>query len=150
MAALAACSSFTPAYGPQSVAEGRLALAYAAPNNRLEQVIYQDLALRLGPGGDTGAPRVSVTARSDVRRLARSRTDNPRTEFEAVVTADLVVTEADGAVSFTATRSASAVFTRGEQVLADVSAETEAAERAARAVAETLRLTLLGALATAQ
>ena len=64
------------------------------------------------------------------------------------VTADIVLKAADGTVLFSGTRNASADYTTNAQALANQAAETEAAERAAKALADTIRLTLLAALAS--
>ena len=64
-----------------------------------------------------------------------------------MVNALIELIDADGKVAFTATRSASAIFTADSQALAEAEAERDARERAARELAETVRLTLLGALA---
>jgi hypothetical protein len=73
---------------------------------------------------------------------------NPAAQKEAAVFATIEIVDADGTIAFTAKRSASALFTADRaQALAETEAEKEAKERAARELAETVRLTLLGALA---
>ena len=44
---LTACSGLTPVYGTQADTQ-HFALIYAKPNSRFEQVVYEDLALKLG------------------------------------------------------------------------------------------------------
>jgi hypothetical protein len=93
-------------------------------------------------------PLVRVTTSSSVRGLTKSDVNNPAAQKEAVVTAKIELIDADGNVAFSATRSTAASFTADRyQALAETEAEKEARERAARALAETVRLTLLGALA---
>ena len=48
--ALGACS-FTPVYSGALASQPSLDFAYAKSTNRLEQIIYQDLALRFGMTG---------------------------------------------------------------------------------------------------
>jgi hypothetical protein len=141
---LAACSSFTPVYG---IGVERHAVRYDKPASRLEQIIYQELALRLGRSSDPSAPLVRVTTSSALRDLTKTDVRRPSGQREAVVTARVELIDADGRVAFTATRSASALFTADSQALAETEAERDARERAAKALAETVRLTLLGALA---
>jgi hypothetical protein len=145
--ALAACSSFTPVYGTAGLGVERHAVRYDKPASRLEQIIYQELALRLGRSSDPSAPLVRVTTSSALRDLTKTDVSRPSEQREAVVTARIELIDADGRVAFTATRSASALFTADSQALAETEAERDARERAAKALAETVRLTLLGALA---
>jgi len=64
------------------------------------------------------------------------------------VTATLTITKRDGSSNgpVTIVRSATAAYSRTGQVLADTAAADEAAERAAKSTAESLRLGLLAAL----
>jgi hypothetical protein len=142
---LAACSSFTPLYGEGQPAARAIAFAYAAPKSRLEQVIYQQLALRLG--ADPAGPLIEVSAKSTIRDLTLGSVGNPRDAREASVVATASVLDGPGGRRLASlTRTASASFTVIAQGLASASAETEAEERAARAVAESLRLGLLATL----
>lgn len=146
--ALAACSGLTPVYGERGLGVERHAFRYDKPASRLEQIIYQELVLRLGRSSDPSVPLVRITTSSSVRDLTRTRVSNPAAQKEAVVTARIVLVDADGNTAFTATRSAAASFTADRyQALAETEAEREAKERAAKELAETIRLTLLGALA---
>lgn len=145
---LAACSSLTPVYGERGIGIERHAFRYDKPGSRLDQIIYQELVLKLGRSSDPTVPLVRVTTTSSVRGLTRTDVANPAAQREAVVTATIELLDADGNIAFTATRSAAASFTADRfQALAETEAEKEAKERAARELAETVRLTLLGALA---
>ena len=145
---LAACSGFTPVYGERGIGVEKHAFRYDKPASRLEQIIYQELVLKLGRTTDPSVPLVRVTTTSSVRGLTKTKISNPAAQNEAVVTARIELVDADGNVAFTATRSAAALFTSDRyQALAETEAEKEAKERAARELAETVRLTLLGALA---
>jgi hypothetical protein len=145
---LAACSGFTPVYGERGIGVEKHAFRYDKPATRLDQIIYQELVLKLGRTTDPSVPLVRITTTSSIRGLTRTNVANPAAQKEAVVTARIELVDADGNIAFTATRSAAASFTADRyQALAETEAEKEAKERAARELAETVRLTLLGALA---
>lgn len=147
-ATLAACSSLTPVYGERGIGIERHAFRYDKPQNRLDQIIYQELVLKLGRTADPSVPLVRVTTTSAVRDLTKTKVANPAAHKEAVVTAKIELLDVGGNIAFTASRSAAASFTADRyQALAETEAEKEAKERAARELAETVRLTLLGALA---
>lgn len=143
---LAGCTGFTPVYGVNGLGTERHAFRYAKPENRLDQIIYQELVLRLGRTADPAAPTVRVATSTASRKLTRTAVSRPAEQREMVVTAKIELLDAEGAVVLATTRSASALYTIDSQALAETEAEREAAERAARELAETVRLTLLGAL----
>jgi hypothetical protein len=146
--ALSACSSFRPVYGDNGLTNESIALAYAKPDTRLEQIIYQSLALRLGKSARTDAPLVTVDVTQDSRALTSGTITSPNRQRQMVVTAAITLTTPTGETLFKGDRSAAADYTTNSQALANQAAETEAAERAARALAETIRLTLIAALAS--
>jgi hypothetical protein len=143
---LAGCTTLTPLYGDQGLTSEKIALVYATPANRLEQVIYQELALRLGKAAGN-APEVAVTATSSSKALTTGNITSPNRQRQMIVSATITLTSTDGSVLFSGKRSAAADYTTNASALANQQAETEAAERAAKALAETIRLTLLAALA---
>jgi len=143
--ALAGCSSLQPVYGDNGIGAERLALSYAKPTTRLEQIIYQDLALSLGKANS--GPLLTIVTSTSNRRLTRSDVSRPSAQREAVVSADIEVKAADGTVLFAGERSAAASYSVDGQGLADTEALRNAEEQAARALAETIRLTLIGVLA---
>jgi len=146
LAPLAACTGLTPVYGERGLGAERIALSYAAPNNRLEQIIYQDLALRLGKGsGDV--PQVSVSVSEGGGRLTNGLVDTPNSPRQMVVTAKITLTDVDGTVLFSGTRSQTADYTTDAQSFASQEAALDASRRAARLLADTIRLELLAALA---
>lgn len=145
-ALLSGCAGLTPLYGESGIEAERIDLAYAAPETRLEQIIYQTLALRLGDTRAPEAPLVTVSASQASRALTSGSVVTPSEQREMVVNAEVKVTDSNGRIVFSARRSASALYSAGPQSLANQSAEIEAAERAAKALAETIRLTLLAAL----
>ncbi len=140
--AVAGCSSLKPVYGDNGIGAERLALSYAKPTTRLEQIIYQDLALSLGKAA--GGPLLTTTSN---RKLTRSDVARPSEQREVVVAADIEVKGTDGTVLFKGERSAAASYSVDGQGLADTEALRNAEEQAARALAETIRLTLIGVLA---
>jgi hypothetical protein len=147
-ALLGACS-FQPVYSGTLASNPTLDIAYAKPNSRLEQIIYQELELRLGSSGAPAAPLASLTvSQSSGGLAAMTNSPGPNVQTRIAVTATLTITRRDGsqAEPLVLSRSATAQYTTNSQVLANVSAATEASERAAKAAAESLRLALLATL----
>ena len=144
---LGACS-FQPVYSGALASQPLLNLAYAKPTSRLEQVIYQELSLRLGSSASDTAPLAKVSVSSAAGDMAMSQTANPNFPVEVTVNATLTITRRAGDTTppFTVTRRATANYTRSGQVLADNQAAAEAAERAAKSAAESLRLAILADL----
>ena len=143
---LGGCTSFTPVYGENGIGTERHALQYAEPKSRLEQIIYQELVLRFGRTTDPSSPTVRITTTNYDRKLTKSGVSRPADQREAVVTATIELIDPEGKVAMKTTRSASALYTTDSQALAASEAERSAYEQAARELAETVRLTLLGAL----
>jgi len=145
---LGACS-FQPVYGGTTASQSQLDLAFAKPNTRLEQIIYQDLALRLGSSASETAPLASVSvAIGSGGNTMRSANASAADFAQTSVTATLTITPrgAGAEKPLTITRTATAQYTTSGQVLADTTAATEAQERAAKAAAESLRLGILASL----
>ncbi len=146
---LGACSGFRPVYGPGGVTQQQVALIYAAPTSRVEQVIYEDLALKLGKA-TSNAPTLKITAQSFSRDTTVQSTTAaaalPNLQMEMEVTADIKLTDVNGRVIFSGMRSATADYTTNSQGLANDAASADAIKRAADALADTIRLTILGAL----
>jgi len=144
---LAGCS-FSPLYGgvDGSMSAGT-GFAYAEPNNRYEQIIYQELAFRLGTDASPDARLVTVSASEGNRRVGRTSPGSVLTAYEAVVSASMSVSAsgADDKKLLSASRFAGASYEISGQVAADRAAEQNAAEHAAKAVADTLRLILAAA-----
>lgn len=146
-AAVSGCTGLRPVYQQPSPGVARTAFFYGAPVSRLDQVIYAELRLRLGPhSAAPGAVRVTVSASSSARALTKTAVVRPSQQFEAMVVANVSVIRADGTVAFSGQRRATAAYQYIGQVLADNAAAVEATERAARSLAETVRLTILSAL----
>jgi LPS-assembly lipoprotein len=144
---LAGCG-LTPLYGAGMEASRPTAFAYAEPNSRLEQIVYQELARSLGPN-TPGAPLLSVSV--GVGGIAGTRTANPglKTNYQTLLTGNLtIVREGDKPsdkplLLMNISRQASAAYTTAGQVLADNTAGIEAVDRAAKELAESLRLSIL-------
>ena len=155
--ALASCTSFTPVYGDNGIVNSELELRYAAPANRLEQIIYQTLALRLGKSSNPSAPLVTVKTSAKSHSLPTADV-SPVSQKQVTVTATITIAtietpatadaEAVMKTIYTASRNASADYTTGPQSLANQQAAQEAQERAAKALADTVRLTIIAALAS--
>jgi hypothetical protein len=145
---LSACSGLTPVYGPQGVAAQQMALAYAKPAGRLEQIIYEDLALKLGRA-DGAAPTLSVSAQSISRNLTSDTLapNVPTSQKQVMVSAAIKLTDVNGKLLFSGMRSATADYTTNSQGLASDRAAADASIRAAHALADIIRLTILGTLA---
>lgn len=144
-AMLGACS-FTPVYGGATAAQPTLSLAYAKPASRLEQIIYQELALRFGRADAAAARLAMVTVSTATAAIGMSATANPHKLARVTVTATLNISDRDGANPLTITRHATADYTTSDQVMANQTSATEAGERAAKAAAESLRLGILATL----
>jgi len=145
--ALAGCSSFRPVYGEAGVVQQKLAFNYSKPNSRLEQIIIQDLALKLGKAtDDPDAPELRVSAAAGARGLTRTAVTKPATQYEMSVSASYSVVSG-GKVLLQGTRRAAASYSTVGQALADEAAAKDAQERAAHEVAETIRLSILAQLA---
>jgi hypothetical protein len=120
-------------------------VAYAAPNNRLEQIIYQDLALRLGKSGGS-VPLVQISAWRGSENLTNNTVSSPTTPKKVTVWANLTVTAPDGTLLFSGVRSQTADYTHDAQSLSNQQATDTAERQAALLLADTLRLQVIAAL----
>lgn len=145
---LTACT-LTPVYSGRLAENPNLELAFSAPRSRLDQIVYQELSLRFGKSTSPRAPLATVQASASGIAQVNAVTVNPNKDYEVTVTATLSVQQRDGstAAPLVLTRRATANYTAGAQILNDQFAYTEAAERAARSAAESLRLAILATLA---
>jgi LPS-assembly lipoprotein len=148
---LAACTGFTPIYGDTGLGNQRIAVKYGPPGSRLDQIIYQDLALKLGKSDSPDAAQIYVSTSAVPRQLTSQTVVNPRLPYQAVVSAVITVVDAKGGVLFQGSRSTTADFTYGApgvaQALSSNQAFIDASERGAKALADTVRLAVLQALA---
>ena len=95
-AALGACS-FSPVYSGTLASQPMLDLAYAKPTTRLEQIVYQELALRLGSSDAATAPLAMATVAASTAAIGKSVTANPNKPYRVTVTATLTVAWRPGA-----------------------------------------------------
>lgn len=147
-ALLGACS-FQPVYSGALTSQPLLNLAYAKPANRLEQIVYQELSLRLGSSTSETAPLAQVSVSVGLGGIGGlTATGNPSAPSRATATATLTITQRDGSTTkpLVITRVAIAQYSTNSQVFANNTAATEAGERAAKSAAESLRLAVLAAL----
>lgn len=142
--ALGGCTGLRPVYSDATIASQRAEVRYAAPTNRLEQVIYQDLALRLGKS-DGNVPTVKVEVSQDSVGLTSGNVDRPFDQRQMTVTAKITVTSPDDKVLWSGTRSQTADYNTSSQAGASRQAADDAALRAAKLLADTIRLQILAA-----
>ena len=145
VAPLAACSGLRPVYQYGEADAERMAVRFASPSDRVEQVIYNELRLRFTKGGDD-APLVKVSASASGRSLTEGTISTPLSQNEAIVAATVTVTSVDGETLLSTTRTATADYTTSSQAFANQEAATDAQRRAAKLVADTLRLDIYAAL----
>lgn len=141
---LSACT-LTPVYGEHGVARETMQLNLAAPDSRLEQIVYQELARRFGVSETPDAPHVKVSVVSSSRALALSQTSDPAKAYLETISGTVTITR-PGRPDIILTRSASSHYTEDSQVLANSSAKANADEQAASALAQSLRLAIIAAL----
>ena len=145
---LGACS-FQPVYSGALASNPTVQIAYAKPTTRLEQVVYQELALRLGSSASEMAPLATVSvALSSAYIGGMTAAPGVHGPARVTATATLTITRRDGSKvePVVITRMATADYTTNSQVLANNTAYAEAGERAAKAAAESLRLAVLAEL----
>jgi len=141
---ISACS-FSPVYNNKTQTAD-FNLSYSEPKSRLEQIIYQDLKLRLGEKNDANLLTIKVSASS--RAVARTSNGTPSTIAEAILTASITLVDSTDSsnVIFSDTRKASASYSTNSQIIANNKAYENASETAALELAQTIRLTLIGVL----
>lgn len=140
--ALAGCT-LTPVHGGAGQI-APLALTYAEPNSRLEQVAYQALSARFDQGGPE-SPEVRLRVSTGATRLGLSATRSPVTERMITATLTYSVVQ-NGETLASGSRQASANYHTTGQTVADDAARAGAEEQAIRAAAETVRLALIAEL----
>ncbi|WP_240233628.1 LPS assembly lipoprotein LptE [Devosia lacusdianchii] len=145
---LGAGCSFSPVYSDGSPINAMsLAFNLGSPSSRIEQIIYEDLSFRFATSTAPKTPKLTVIASTTSRTIAMATNGPVSDPYRATVTATATATY-EGKVIFEARRSASADYTASGQVLADNSAAIDAQERAAKAVAESLRLAIFAQFPT--
>lgn len=143
---LAACTGIRPVYSDAALGAKQVKVVYAAPTNRFEQIIYNDLALRLGNSGGASAPTVTIKAWSGLGDLNSATVPSPVNAKQVTVWANLTVTAPGGAVLFSGVRSQTADVNHSAQSLNNRQATATGERQASLLLADTLRLEILGAL----
>ena len=144
--ALASCTGFKPVYGTGGVGDQRVEIKYGDPNNRLEQIIYDDLALKLGKAEGGATPTLYIAAYPGAAGLTSGVVVSPKSEAQATVTANIQLVASDGQVLFSGSRSQTADYTNGPQAFANEETFANATEQAAHLLADTIRLQVLAML----
>ncbi|SDG22307.1 hypothetical protein [Pelagibacterium luteolum] len=136
----------TPVYGDAAATQSVLALTYAEPQSRLEQVFYRELSARLSAPHNPNAPELSARVSVSATRLGLSEVASPVVDRQIVANVTYSVTR-DGAVIASGSRRASANYQTTGQIVGDDEARINAQEAAVRAAADMVRLALLAELA---
>lgn len=121
-----------------------LALNYAEPQNRLEQIVYQTLGARFH-SGEPNSPLLSAKVSARASRIGLSKVASPVIDRQVEVTIAYEIST-NGEVVANGTRSATALYQTTDQLVADDAALAKAEDQATRAAAETVRLAILSTL----
>ena len=142
-AALVACTSFAPVYGDRSGTGLETArFNFAPPDSRLEQIIFNRLKVAFPgeAGPDDPVLDLSVSTASLSGSMSNAitvaRPANIRVEATVTITKD-------DSVLFEATRFADTSYQGGKLTPVDIASSTSIQEAAAKAAAESLRLSIL-------
>lgn len=139
---LSACS-FAPLYGSGSSANIDQPLAFAEPDSRLEQIIFFQLRDSFKESSDLSAPFIDLNVSESGISIGPNSVSLKGTL--SIYRRD--PTNIDGQKKiYSISRTATATRGTSPQKLADRTASNESAERAARELGESLRISLLGAL----
>lgn len=140
---LSGCT-LTPVYSEAAMASQNLALTYAEPDTRLEQLVYRTLSGRLGPTG-LGAPQFSARVSSTTTRIGLSNVGGPVGDSQVAVAVTYQVIQ-NGTSIANGTRTATIGYRTTGQIVADDAARTTAEEQAVISATESVRLALLASL----
>ncbi|VAW20802.1 hypothetical protein MNBD_ALPHA11-1225 [hydrothermal vent metagenome] len=134
---LSACT-FSPVYSNPDQNDTAFNLEFASANTRLEQIVYSELAASFSNSSAIKENLVEViVSSSNVTPGVRS----------VGLTGKITVTNIQSSkIVYVGSRTASATYGASGQSLANQQAANEASERAARELAQTIRLTLIGVL----
>lgn len=139
---LAGCTSFAPVYGDRAgVSPAAMSFNFAPPENRLEQIIINELSLTFPATPTEGSPILEVTA---------STASTPAGMSNAVITGRIIQTRVAATVTitkgdevFTITRFTDTGYKAGDLVPVDLASASGSEETAARSTAELLRAAIL-------
>ncbi len=148
--ALAGCTSFTPVYGDRGGASAEtLRFNFAAPSNRMEQIILSRLGLAFPAVAGPNDPVLSVRANNQGLPGTMSDAFSTRSPNAIRVEATVTIKRGDE-VLFEAKRFTDTSYQSVGQNLAGNAAAVGAEETAARSTAESLRAAILAGYRPAQ
>ncbi|MCF6325852.1 MAG: hypothetical protein L3J21_01025 [Devosiaceae bacterium] len=134
---LSACT-FSPVYSNPDQSDTAFNLEFASANSRLEQIVYTELAASFS--------NLSAIKENLVEVIISSSGVKPGVGSVAL-TGKITITNIQSAkIIYVGSRTTSATYGASTQSLANQQAANEASERAARDLAQTIRLTLIGVL----
>ncbi len=141
--ALAGCTSFAPVYGDASGAGlANARFNFAAPTNRLEQVILNRLAVAFPNPAGPNDPTLRVSAKSSARDAALSRAFAVGTPVNVRVEATITIVQGEQTL-FSATRFVDSAYQSGSLTGVDLSSAAGTDEQAAESAAEALRAAVM-------
>ena len=146
---VAACG-FQPLYGSEqgvlsgAVVENLAAVRIIGIADRLGQIVRNDLLDRLNPFGEPTAPRYSLAVQlEEAKEGLAIQIDDTVTRFNLTLTANYFLTDAQsGAVLTTGSVRATAAYNVLRSDFANVIAERDAQQRAAREISDELKTRL--------
>ncbi len=134
---LSACT-IAPVYSTPEQQDTRFELQFASPASRLEQIVYSELAAAF-PG--------SSPVKNYLVEIGVASSDVSPAINNVALTGTITLTDLQsGKIIYSGTRTASASLESSPQNLASQQAANEASERAARDLAQSIRLSLIGIL----
>src|SRR5690606_11696591 len=91
-------------------------LAYAAPSSRLQQIVYQALAARLGSANPQSAPILTVSVSTSSSRVGLSTRTEPATDHQVIATISYRI-EIQGKLLSSGRRTATSGYRTTGQIL---------------------------------
>lgn len=151
---LAGCG-FQPLYGPTAsgaqLSEVMKAVDVAPIPGRVGQRLRNELIFTT-TGGGSGAPpgyRLEIALKESLFNTLVERTGDPKGQIYELFADFKLVRLKDGQVVFEGKSTSRAAYDKVESVFADIRAKRDAENRAARTIAETIRLRLAAYLSSA-
>jgi LPS-assembly lipoprotein len=140
--ALSGCT-ITPVHSDRAITGvSEVQLAYAAPSSRLQQIVYQALAARLGTANPETAPILTASVSTSSSRVGLSTRTEPATDHQVIATISYHV-EIQGKLLSSGRRTATSGYRTTGQILADDTARQNADEEAVRAAAQSVIAAIL-------
>ena len=140
---MAGCT-LAPVHGGSSGVNA-LNLTYAEPLTRPEQLFYRHISSRFAPSTAVETGELSASIRISSSRIGLASVSSPVGDHQLTATATYRVVR-EGQPLASGSRSATANYQTTGQIVGDDAARANAEEQAVRAVAEQVRLVLLGEL----